>query len=172
MAGAGLYAGRGAIRVSDGRRVVFVGRIAEQVAGRADVLPGRALYGCRMAAGWCLWEGLPDRLPDVPMCCRAGRYTGVGWSPQRVVGGAECVGGQDCPRGRLDDCRARTGMAAAGYSRLFRVSGCCRTTTGATGPPFSCRALGAVTRPFPRQAAAGSPPCSACGAVRGKSSRV
>lgn len=75
--------------------------------GRA-FMPVGVLYGCRMVAGWCLWEGLPDRSPDVQMCCRAGRYTGVGWSPQRVVGGAECVGGQDCPRGRLDDCRART----------------------------------------------------------------
>ena len=119
-------AGQVVIGASDGCRVVFVGRIAGQVAGRADVLPGRSLYGHRMVAA-----------------------TGCRRSGGRVPG-----------------------MAAAGYSRLFRVSGCCRTTTGATGPRFSCRALGAVTRPFPRQAAAGSPPCSACGAVRGKSSRV
>ena len=172
------------------------------MAGRA-FMPVGVLYGCRMVAGWCLWEGLPDRQPDEPMCCRAGRYTGVGWPPGGVCGKdcrtgsrtCRCVAGQgvirasDGRRNGLSEERSalvgRTareavwmiagrvpGMAAAGYSRLFRVSGCCRTTTGATGPRFSCRALGAVTRPFPRQAAAGSPPCSACGAVRGKSSRV
>lgn len=131
-----------------------------------DRLPGRALYGRRMVAGWRLWE----ELPDVPMCCRAGCYTGVGWSPGGVYG-------QDCPTGRLDDCRTSAGrvpgMAAGGYSRLFRVSGCCRTTTGATGRrspagPFP----GPVTRLFLRPPATGFLPRPVCGSDRGKSSRV
>ncbi len=148
--------------------------------GRA-FMPVGVLYGCRMVAGWCLWEGLPGGVcgKDCRTGCRMCRY----------VAGQVVIWASDGRRNGLSEERSalvgRTvreavwmiagrvpGMAAAGYSRLFRVSGCCRTTTGATGPPFSCRALGAVTRPFPRQAAAGSPPCSACGAVRGKSSRV
>lgn len=170
------------------------------MAAVGSVYSGRFSAACRTGCR----AGVSGRQPDVPICCRAGRYTGIGWSPGgvcgkdcrtgrrtcRYVAGQVVIGASDGRRNGLSEERSalvgRTareavwtiagrvpGMAAGGYSRLFRVSGCCRTTTGATGPPFSCRALfGPVTRLFLRPPATGFLLRPVCGSDRGKSSRV
>ena len=156
-------AGQGVIRASDGRRVAFVGRIAGQAAGHADVLPGRMLYGRWMVAGWRLWEGLPDRQPDMPMCCRAGRYTGAGWSPGGVCGKdcrtCRCVAGQGVIRvsdgrrnGLSEEWSAFTGSPArqAVWMIAGRVPGAYRAWLPVVIPGFSgCPAAAGQQRERP-----------------------
>lgn len=168
----------------------------------APLKPAAHFYGgCRESLFRSVFGCLPGRQPDMPMCCRAGRYTGVGWSPGGVCG-KDCrtgcrmcryVAGQGVirvPDGRREVFTGRTARQAV-WMIAGRVPGAYRAWLPVVIPGFSgCPAAagqqrerpgrrspagplpGPVTRLFLRAPATGFLPRPVCGSDRGKSSRV